>query len=414
MILAPLPLLAALSILATLSGTQLYLSHELRKQPESNETPVETLNYITQLELEIEQLTQDIENLRSLVQSGGDIQIDPALISFVEKDLKLSFKFPPPAIQVAHDTIQESVGQRWLATFGEQGMAMRSYAFEKLGLIPVNQNFIQQLITAESNGAVGVFDLSSGEILLDSSFDPENVHHQATLVRLLAIALLEQHAPLPKVISDDAFHAREAIHRGRALMLQQLFYNINAQQIGFVAPPNNAEIRETFESLSRYCRDITHFSNTFGKTYVELLNRDQPEAITELLLNPDISTRSILLAKPGTTPSQPAAQLAVEQSADTQLATSLGAFTIRSFAAQWLAAEELPQLITDYTSDDLTISLTPDNMALTSWKTQWTSERAAEKFALLAKEITSALTYPPEVLVQKNQVELRFSDLPNK
>lgn len=386
---SPAAILSTLLITATIIGAKLYTSHELKSKSSPPTSTVEDRNYITALETQLEQLEKENQSLRQLATSEANTTLPAPLIEFVEEDLGLKFITPPVARTTIPDIIAEAAGQRYLAAFSETGMQMRAYTLEKLGIIPPNQNFIGQLITAETNGSRGYYDLTSSEILLASDFDPENIHHLASAARLLVIALLDQHSPLPKSVTDDAFHARAAAHRGRAAMTQTRFYTINARKIGFIAEKPNPEAIETFQALAPYVKALTTFPNTEGKTYIENLHRKDNALTLAALQTPPETTSDILagtLPQNYTTPSQ------LPVSPDTQLTTRLGTITIRSYLAQILSPEEAAQLTAQHLSDNLTLVTTGQKnvTATTSWNINWKNKRAASTFANAASELLEA------------------------
>lgn len=411
--LSPPLLLLTLIVAATITGARLYVTHQLKianATPTLNSTAQQT---ISALELKIDQLEQEITALNSLLNSGSTLPIDPQLIAFVEKNIQLDFITPAKAVSVEQAILEESIGQRWLSAFGETGMQMRAYAFEKIGLLPPNQNFIGQLIAAEATGARGFYDTSSGEIQLLHDFDPENIHHQADLVRLLALALLDQHSPLPKITTDDAFLARASIHRGRASLLQQHFYTIQARQRGFVSEKTNQEALEIFSSLPHYVRSLTTFPNQQGTSYLSDLLQQDSKKIADTLITPPTTCRS-LLPNPPTAQPEP-----LPDSENIQLATSLGPVAAQAFVSQILESPELPTWLNHFTFDSLVIELKGSKkkpIVTTTWLTHWQDTSSAAAFAAAAKDILEAENPAATVTHSTTTVTISFSDsdIPNQ
>lgn len=390
---------------AFLVGARMYVDHRFARTPKiSGSSDPSTQAYISELESELDQLRNDNASLRSLISADAPLEIDPALIHFVENDLGAKFRTPPIVLLRSEDILREAAGQLWLGAFGEIGLEMRSYAYDVLGILPPNQNFIGQIIAAQTVGAVGVYDHSSGEVLLAQHFDKENTHHQAGLVRLLAVALLEQQNPLITNPSDDQFFSYLALHRGRASMLQDRFYSIQARNIGFIDDTQNTEALELFNSLTPYVRDISTFPNKFGKDYLAKL--PNKEDINKALANDLITSQSILLARQVNAP-----KFISNDEDGVQLSTQLGALTVKSFLTPaMLKQTELTPLLSDYKSDKLSITTTDKGLAATIWEIDFTSEVVAHDFYSAAAKVLSAYESKAELSESQQSVTLTFSE----
>ncbi len=397
--------LTLLSFGALLLGSHLYVQHSLSRQTTSTSAgDSNSQAYIAELETELDQLRSDNASLRALIASDSPIELEAGLVSFVEKDLGLTFRTPPIVLSRSEDTLREAAGQLWLGAFGEIGLEIRSYAYDILGILPPNQNFIGQIIAAETTGAIGIYDHSSAEVLLAPHYDNENIHHKAGLVRLLAIALLEQHAPLPNQLTDDQFFCYLALHRGRASMLQDRFYALQARNIGFVDTPEASEALDLFNALPPLVRFITTFPNQFGKDYLARLPDKQ--AIDLAIRSTATSSKSLLLASPS-----PKTKFTPKEGDSVQLSTQLGALTLKGFLAQLeLSEDELKSALQTYQSDSLTISTEGGKSATTTWVLNWTTAEAAATFHKHAQEITSALPSPPVLTLKGLNVTLSVSE----
>ena len=397
--------LTLLSFGAILLGSHLYVQHTLSRLTtgSSVENP-RSQEYIAELEANLNQLRSDNASLRALIASDAPIELEAGLISFVEKDLGLSFRTPQLALIRSDDALREAAGQLWLGAFSEVGLEIRSYAYDVLGILPPNQNFIGQIIAAETTGAIGVYDHSSSEILLAPHYDSENIHHQAGLIRLLAIALLEQHAPLPNPLTDDQFFCYLALHRGRASMLQDRFYAIQARNIGFVDSAATTEAQELFSALPPLVRYITTFPNQFGKDYLARLPYKQ--AIDLAIRSTNSSSKSILLGSPSTE-----TNFTPKEGDSVQLSTQLGALTLKGFLAQLeLSEQELKTALKAYQNDSLTITTEGGKSATTTWTLNWNSASAAASFHQQAQEIISSLPTPPALVLDGMNVTLKVSE----
>lgn len=397
--LRPSALLSLLCIGATIVGAKLYVQRSLSAQAKGGSsqslTPDETtLDYIAALEEELDKLRSDNDALRKLIEKESPLSLAPELIAFVEKDLELSFQQAPVALVRNQDALRDAAGQAWLSAFDEQQLAMLSYSFDVLGILPQDAQWFPQLIDAETIGSRGIYDPSTGEIALAEDFDAGNVHHQAALVRLLTIALLDQHYPLTEDVTFDHFISHRAMHHGRASMLQDRFYTIQARQIGFITErqPNTATA-EFFAQLPVFVRNLVTFPNTFGKDYLNsLANKKSVSATLEAT---DLTTQLILL-KNGRSSSPLSVDTALS------LHTQLGALTLKSFCDQ-LNRENAAALTTQLQQDELSITTREDKEAITRWSLTFNTEESASAFVPLAKGVL-ALNHSAAKIVQNQQV----------
>lgn len=401
----PTTFLTALSFAAALVGARMHTAHTLRQfQAEHNSAPRSSSNEeIKSLILENEQLQRDIASLRALLTADAPIEVPAELISFVESELGLSFPTPPLVLLGNEDQLHNAAGQIWLAAFSEVGLEMRSYAFERLGIVPVNQNFMGQITAAQAVGATGVFDHSASEILLKSDFDIGNVHHQAALVRLLAIALLDNTYPLAQEIDDDHFHARQALHGGRASQLQERFYALQARHTGFVAQKENTEALELFHALPAYVRDITTFPNLTGKAF--LATRATKAVATATLGDTKLNTRALIEQRPdmGIAYLPPTTLDSI-----TQLQTQLGLLTVRSYLAP-LKLENAKPLLASYLSDSLSIKIENDSPVI-RWEVRWDTPQNASLFHSAVTQLADALESPPTITLEAEKVVFTVTD----
>lgn len=361
--LRPPVLLTILCFIATLLGAKLFINRALEHQLASTTLPQQdefVQDYVGSLEEELDQLRSDNAALRSLIEKDAPLSIVPELIEFVEKDLGLAFQSPPIAFTKNQDILRDAAAQAWLQAFDEAQLEMLSYSFDVLGISPPDQQWIAQVIAAETVGSRGVYDPSTKEIILAEGFDSENIHHQAALVRLLVINLLDQHFPLSEHPSFDHFLARRAIHWGRASMLQDRFYTLQAKHIGFISEPqSNKQAVELFAKLPTLVRDITTFPNFHGKTYLAKLKQDSQKLTA--IKSPVITTQDILTFQPAR--SRPTSALSGHK---VQFSTQLGAFLLKCFLRN-SSIEAEQTLLNSFQNDALTIITNDDQYAVTQW-----------------------------------------------
>ena len=397
----PSNFLILLSFTAVLIGARLHTEHTLRHLAPDTQSSSDSQEQIKQLTLENEQLRHDNSSLKALLSAEAPVEIPAELVTFVEKDLALNFSTPPLALLANEDQLRDAAGQIWLAAFSEAGLEMRSYAFDMLGINPPNLNFMGQVIAAQTVGAIGIYDHSAGEILLATGFDPENIHHQAALVRLLALALLENAHPLALQLTDDQFHTRQSLHGGRASQIQERFYSLQARHIGFVDQVENTDAVEIFLSLAPYVRDITTFPHTFGTDFLAKL--PSKEAVSNALSDDSIPTFNLLF------PREIQKTSTFIKDVNLQLDTQLGALTVRSVLSQ-LETPSTNKLVEHLLSASLTIETNEKQQAITRWSLEWNDKISADTFLAHAQQIASAMEKVPTITQAGNTVTLTVTD----
>ncbi|MGJ8654915.1 MAG: hypothetical protein ACSHX6_00585 [Akkermansiaceae bacterium] len=404
----PSTLLASLIALASIVGSVLYSQ---KQQNLTSNSPAQ-IQKIAELQQQITILEGENATLKKLQVNGAEITLPLAHYKFVEQNLGLTFPDHVAARRVDDDRLAEVVRYRYTQQFKIEGMEMRKYAFESLGIMPPNQHLINQLAIAETAGAVAVYDSSANEILLSADFDDENLLHTTSIIKHLSIALLELNFPLTddqkSNLTDDAFQARQAFIRGRASSIAQRFRNITALEGGHTKQfKPNLEAQETFNSLPSLIQGITTFPAIYGKTYIEDIMLQNDSVFPELYQHMPRSTATIFAKRmPLTEP--PAARPPLTQ--NQHLNTELGQLFIMLYLKQ--LGDENSELHKKLTSDNLTI--TQDLRTFTiAWTTRWETEADAKKFHLLAADLSSIPERKPTATISGNQVILQFIDIHN-
>ncbi len=394
----PNTLLAYLITGATIVGAKLYVDHGI-----ADGTSNQSSEQFTQLKKELEILKTENETLKMIQSEGGEIVLPLKLYTYVEKNLGLEFSPHVKAFSSSEDKLAEAVEYRWVSQFSDEGMNKRNYAFQLLGLLPVNQNYSKQLALAEANGAIGIYDANAKELLLSNRYDPENVFHQASLIRLLSIALLEEHYPCQQNLTDDAFISRDAVIRGRASMVSHRFQN-NYARSGHIKSGSdtmNTEVIELFQSLPTLVQGITTFPVKHGKGYVEQLTLHHDEVFPELFKTPPSSTAQVYantLPKNTTSP---------DVNDPTQLLKTTLGQAITSFYIQRFKVDGI-KLHTKLLDDELTLKQNPANFTA-KWTTTWNNEASATEFHKIANEVSSSMEIPCDVLLKGKLVTLSQS-----
>jgi len=163
----PSTLLASLIALASVAGAVMYSQKQAKlyaNNPKQDQK-------IAALQQQINILQSENETLTNLQVNGSEITLPLTLYKFAEENLGLTFPQHVKARRVDNETLTEAVRYRYTQQFQIEGMEMRQYAFESLGILPVNQQLTQQLAIAETAGAVAIYDASANEILLSAEFD---------------------------------------------------------------------------------------------------------------------------------------------------------------------------------------------------------------------------------------------------
>jgi len=404
----PSTLLASLIAFASVAGALMY-SNKMGANLSNNPEQIEK---IVRLQNQIDILKGENETLKKLQVNGAEITLPISHYKFVEKNLGLTFPKHVAARRVDDESLAKSVSYRYTQQFGIEGMEMRKYAFEKLGIMPPNQHLINQLAIAETSGAVAIYDSSANEILLSTVFDEENLLHSTSIIKHLSIALLELNFPLSEKnkanLTDDSYHAREGFIKGRASSIAQRYRNITALKGGHAKQfKPNLEAQETFNSLPLLIRGLTTFPTIHGKTYIEDIMLQNDTVFPELYQNIPRST-STIFAKimPLKDPLAATKPRAENQHLDTELGQLFIMLYLKQLGDQ--QADQFKKL----TSDHLTITQKQRAFTIT-WDTQWDSEVDAQTFHTLATELSSVPEQKPTVSISGKQVTIQIIDTHN-
>jgi hypothetical protein len=144
-------------------------------------------------------------------------------------------------------------------------------------------------------GARAWFDEVSGEGWVTDRFEIQNVPDQASLLRVLARILLEQHYPMNKgPMRDDAMRARDALHSGVASGVEAKFFQDNARSIGFMSLKEDNEAGQLLLSLPPFIQGLSSFLSVEGKTYADQLLVKSRDTLMEKLRNPPQKTSEVM------------------------------------------------------------------------------------------------------------------------
>lgn len=228
---------------------------------------------IRELETEVEMLRSENDSLRSLAQGGGEIDVPPELQQFTENALGLDFRSTPVVHRIAYEELRGRVIASIESRFPPNTLDHRQQAWRLMGLLTPNDLYAPQLAATRSLGARSWFDDQTGEGWVTDQYEPTSIPDQAALLRALVRILLHQHYPPgPGYPGDEPDRAREALHHGTALAIENRFLARQALGIGFTGTQNrNNDATDLLASLPAYIRGLATFPSRVGMTRAERL-----------------------------------------------------------------------------------------------------------------------------------------------
>ncbi len=245
---------------------------------------------ITSLENELGMLKRENESLRSLAQGGGEIKVPNELIGFIEKAFGFEFRSSPVVHQIAGEELRDRVTASIESRFPPNSLDHRQKAWALMGLLTPDDRFAPQLSAMRSLGARSWFDDQTGEGWVTDRFDANSVPDQSALIRVLGRILIHQnYPPPPGYPGDDASHAREALHHGAAMAVENRFLARQAVGIGFTGVQTDSGARDLLESLPVFVKGIATFPSLLGTPRAERL-MDQEELLQYLHKSPQLTS----------------------------------------------------------------------------------------------------------------------------
>jgi hypothetical protein len=339
---------------------------------------------IVALENELALLKRENESLRSLAQGGGEVHVDPALIDFVEQSLGLDFKSNPRVHRIAGEELRDRIVAAIESRYGPHGLDSRQRAWSLMGLLNADDRFAPQLAATKAIGARSWFDDLAGEGWVTDRFDPQAVPDQAALIRALVRILIHQHYPPPPGWpGDEAAIAREGLHHGAALAIENRYLARQALATGFTGVQENPEARELLESLPPFVRGLATFPATLGLPRAERL-MDQEEILSALHRPPALSADFFpdhegLAAEPPTLP---------ETAGNTLLEESAGMLGLKLWLD--LLGGESGRLADGWRGDRYRLHATSDSDVHLLWDIRFDSDASADAFATTAGDLLSS------------------------
>jgi hypothetical protein len=340
---------------------------------------------VVALEGEVELLRRENESLRSLAQGGGDFQVEPELITFVEQALGLNFRSSPQVHQIAVEELRGRIQATIEARYGPHGLDSREQAWKLMGLLGSEDRFGPQLALTKSEGARSWFDEESGEGWVTNRFDPQSIPDQAALIRTLARILIHQnHPPADGWPGDEPAMSREALQHGTAMAIENRFLARQALATGFTGAQEDQGVRGLLESMPAYIRGLATFPSALG---LKLAGRlmDQEEILSGLDKPPRITAAYFpagegIEANPPALPATPGNQLVEESSG--MLGLNL-----------WLEplGDESAPLADAWRGDRYRLFATGDTEVHLVWDLRLDSEKSADAFSAAARSMVSAM-----------------------
>ncbi|MDA7519299.1 hypothetical protein OAE58_02265 [Akkermansiaceae bacterium] len=247
-----------------------------------------------ELTRDLDQLRDELAQVRSLL-SKGSLAIPEDLIAFVEKDSGMVFTKAPLAKLAAPDVLRNAAERNLDLLFGKGGVEKEEQAWTSLGLLPANTKLRGQWIAIETLGVRGLFDLTSGEILLSEDFDPMSIPDSGALVHQLARQLQLQNHPLPfSWKSADEARAWQAVHRGAAAGVEARYMRRRAAAEEIEWDDKGDDREALLLQLSPTMQGLANFPYFEGNNFAKKAYLDSRTAYLSIFKKPPTTTFGLL------------------------------------------------------------------------------------------------------------------------
>ena len=402
-----------LLFLGLLAGGWLYGDYWKKNVPENRgkEGLAELRARNGELTAEIDQLTDELAQVRSMLASGP-YPVPDTLIAWVEREHDMVFLKAPDVRLASPIDLREAANRNLEFVHGQDGLEHEGLVWELLGILPPNQRLKIQFLFVNSSGVKGLFDLTQERILLAENFDPVSVPDRSVLVRLLGQQLSFQNHPKKSWTARDQWQAWEAVHVGAAAALQSRFLRRNAaaNQAGWENPEPQRE--ELLNDLAPALAGLCNFPFIEGADYTRFFYLDSRSAFTEMFRNPPETTREVL--HPKLVPEKTALPLPKPDLAgETIFRSNLGELGLRLWLDPYLGNQESAELASAWRDDQYFLQKA-DRSHLLVWQVRLESRESAQKLAsALQKEIIPALRELQPIREQTVTVESDLVTLTN-
>ena len=248
----------------------------------------------SELTLQIDELKGELAQVRSMLEKGP-FPIPDDLISYVEKDLGMVFLKAPSAKRASQATLRNAAEKGIYLVRGENGLILENIAWELLDLIPSDQNLLGQWIAIDTEETRGLFDITSGEILLSETFDPQSIPDSAILVRLLDQQLAYQNHPQKEWTSRDEWQAWQATYLGAAESTRQRYQRSRSATEGGVTWKDPEQARnDLLLQLSPSMQGFANFPYLDGQDYAGHFYIDSRKAYLKMFREPAKTSAAII------------------------------------------------------------------------------------------------------------------------
>lgn len=340
---------------------------------------------IRELEAEVEMLRSENDSLRSLAQGGGEIEVPPELERFIEDALGIEFRSSPVVHRIAFEELRGRVIASIESRFPPNSLDHRQQAWRMMGLLAPDDLFAPQLAATRSLGARSWFDDQTGEAWVTDQFEPTSIPDQAALLRALVRILLHQHYPPgPGYAGDEPDRAREALHHGTAMAIENRFLARQALGIGFTGTQNgNTDAADLLASLPAYITGLATFPARIGLPRAERL-MEKDALLTDLHSPPQ--TTAALYGDPPFPPTVP------------EIAEAPGTLVLEESAGRlglelWLATLDLEWTApaASWRGDRYQLRARSDTQLDLYWDIELTTPEAADRIREAALAFAGAL-----------------------
>ncbi|MGC6426264.1 MAG: hypothetical protein ACON5H_04635 [Akkermansiaceae bacterium] len=278
-----------------LAGGWFYGDYHQRSGPAASDSEelAELRAENAELTVELDLLTDEIAQLRSLLKNNP-YPVPEDLIDFVTTDNGLEFKTKPLAQLSSPAELRNAAERNIELVYGKEGIEQEQLAWELIGILPPDQKLRGQWVIIETVDTKGLFDLTTGKILLAENFDPISIPDSGMLVHLLTRQLLFQNHPASSWASSEAFRAWQGVHRGAAAAAQARYLRRRtaAEEVKWDAQPETREA--LLNTLSSTIQGLANFPYLEGHDYAKLAYQDTRDSYRNLFADPARTTARLL------------------------------------------------------------------------------------------------------------------------
>ena len=354
----------------------------------------------SELTLEIDKLKSELAQVRSML-AQGPFPVPEDVIAYVEKDLDMVFLKGPNVKRDSPATLKNIAEKNLKFTRGESGLMLENIAWELLGFIPSDQNLLGQWIAVETEDTRGIFDFTSGNILLSETFDPQSIPDSAILVRLLAMQLAYQNHPHKEWPTRDAWQAWQATFLGAAEATRQRYRRSRSVTEGGVTWKDPEQARDDLlNQLSAALQGFANFPFLDGQDYASHHYIDSREAYRKMFRKPAETTAEVIHSN---RPQLEYAEIEFEETSGLVLGEdSIGELGLRIWLEAFLGTQPASDLAKSWRGDRYRL-IEKDEKPILIWRLEMATAKSAEALVTEARR----LIFPSMKEVQpKRKIEI--------